>query len=81
MPIYAVEITALAIVVADNEFHALQVARSNSRAATTDTDPEIFVLQEITDLLDLPVGWDGQCLPYGGDGEKRLKELLPPNTK
>lgn len=31
---------------------------------------------EIGKLDQLPYGWDGGCIPWGGDGERTCKELL-----
>jgi len=28
---------------------------------------------------DLAHGWDGECIPYGGDGNTKLADLLVPN--
>jgi len=79
MPIYAVEIITVAVVEAASMGDARQVANGHLRDAARDGPTDFLVLQEITNLQDLPDEWDGECLPYGGDGEKRLKELLPPN--
>lgn len=37
---------------------------------------EVESVEPVAKLADLPGGWDGMCLPYNGDGNARLKDLL-----
>jgi len=38
----------------------------------------VATAQQVSSLSELPnnCGWDGECLPWGGDGKTRLKEVL-----
>ena len=77
---YQVEITTIAIVMAEDEAHALQVTESEAHAIfSDDPNPRIEIDGEVTDLAKMSHGWDGECIPYGGDGNTRLKDLLQPN--
>ena len=66
------------VVVADDENHAFDVARSRARDAFSDAcEPyQVCVIGEVKDVAQLRDGWDGDCLPYGGDRKTRLSELL-----
>lgn len=82
MKLYMVDITTHIVVAAHDKDHALDVARDCRRdAISDDMDPQIDVGREVTKLQDLEDGWDGECIPYGGDGNTRLAELLLPNTQ
>ena len=80
MPLYNVEVTlkCTMVVQADDEEHARDVSGDNWKAALSDCDarPSQNVTGEVTKEKHLRDGWDGQCLPYGGDGSTRLSELL-----
>lgn len=79
---YLIEITTHAVVMAEDEDHARSVADSYKREAFgDDPNPRIEVECEVAKLQDLEHGWDGECIPYGGDGNTRLAELLPPNPE
>lgn len=75
--LYQVEITVLAVVAADDETHAWQVADSYKRdIMSDDPDPCIEVDVEVKKLADMRHGWDGECIPYGGDGNTRIGAIL-----
>ena len=74
---YTVELTVTAVVMASNEMEAHTAAIDYAREIWNDVDPDIDVHGEIKALDRLPESWDSDCLPYGGDGETRLKDLLP----
>ena len=80
MPIYNVIATVetTRVVVADDENHAFDVALSLARDALSDPcEPyHVCVIGEVKDVSQLQDGWDGLCIPYGGDRTKRLSELL-----
>ena len=79
--VFEVRIATYAVVAAEDETHALEVARRNaSQALSDDGAPYIHVLGEAKTLNDLGHGWDGDCLPYGGDGETTLSKLLASNA-
>ena len=77
MKLFTVEVSVTAVVMAESEMDAYSVAISYLSDIISDTDPDIDVLGEVKSLDRLPEDWDPMCLPYGGDGETRLKDLLP----
>lgn len=80
--IFEVRIAMYAVVAADNENHAYEVARRNASSILSDDgNPYIDVLCEAKTLQDLGHGWNGDCLPYGGDGKTTLSKLLKSNAK
>lgn len=84
MPLYNVTVTleTKIVVVAEDEDHAWQVARDEAREAIDNDrpDPDVSVRGEVTSEKHLRDGWDGECVPYGGDGNTRIGALLPPNA-
>lgn len=81
MKAYMVEITTYAVVMAEDEGHAERVATHHKHDVLVDDwNPRIEVEREVTRLEDLDHGWDGECIPYGGDGNTRLSDLLTANT-
>lgn len=85
MPLYNVTVTleTKIVVVADDEDHAWQVARNEAREAIDNDrpDPDVHVRGEITSEKHLRDGWDGQCVPYGGDRNTRISALLTHNVE
>jgi hypothetical protein len=83
MPIFNVTATmeTTLVVIADDENHAWEVAQEHTRRAFDDADEPALtsVIGEVRNEEHLRNGWDGNCVPYGGDGNTRLKELLTPN--
>ena len=57
----------------EDEYSAAEEAWRDARY---DGEPSLFVGKEVKSLADLPEGWDGLCIPYLGDGNTRLQELL-----
>ena len=75
--IFEVRIALYAVVAAEDESHAHEVARRNASSILGDDgDPYIDVLREAKTIQDLGHGWNGECLPYGGDGKSTLSKLL-----
>ena len=74
MPVYTVTVETEIVVFAEDEFDAEEEAKR----CVKDEDRDSFVCdaREINKLIQMPAGWDGDCLPYGGDGRVRLKEML-----
>ena len=78
---YMVEITTYGVVMAEDESHAHQVADSYKREIFGDDwNPRIEVDGAVVKVEDLGHGWDGECIPYGGDGNTTLAALLVPNA-
>jgi hypothetical protein len=83
MKAYSIEVSFTTVVMAEDEMHALKVAEATSSEAFCDTsDHDYGMPRAITEEKQLlSIGWDGECLPYGGDGETRLSDIiaaLPP---
>jgi hypothetical protein len=77
-----VEITTYGVVMAEDEAHAYHVADSYKREIFGDDwSPRIEVAGAVVEVADLAHGWDGECIPYGGDGCTMLGELMAPNVE
>jgi len=73
MPIYRVQVESEIVVIADTTEEAMKIAENSIREIDRcefDTG-----LPRKIDENNLPAGWDGDCIPYGGDGNTRLKDL------
>ena len=82
MKAYMVEITTHAVVMADDEAHAYDVAENYKRDAFhDDPNPRIEILGEVVCVDQFEHGWDDECIPYGGDGNTRLGALLTANAQ
>ncbi len=82
MKLYMVEITTYGVVMAEDESHAHQVADSYKRDIFSDDwNPRIEVDGAVLKVDDLRHGWDGECIPYGGDGNTTLAALLVPTKR
>jgi hypothetical protein len=78
---YMVEITTYAVVMAEDASDAHDVARNFRREIMRDDDdPLIDVQGALETEAGLRNGWDGGCIPYGGDGNTTLAALLVPNA-
>lgn len=81
MPIFNVECLYRVnlAVQADSQSDAFKVAKNefNNSLAFYQPDPEVWVLDEIKSLDQLPREWDGDCIPFGGDNNAYLRDLLP----
>jgi hypothetical protein len=73
---FVVEMTIRSVVMADDSDHAFIVAREKFRDIARDERPDVFVDEEVRSEDDLPDGWDLGCLPYGGDGNTRLADII-----
>lgn len=80
--VYAVRVTkaTVAMVLADSEVDAIAIAEHDAteilRECPQDVDADtVGVIQSQAELAQH--GWDEMCLPYGGDGNTRLSEILP----
>ena len=74
---YILEMTTTVVVMADSPAHAMQVAREHRREMARDGDLEPAPPVELVALCGLRGGWNGECIPYGGDGNIRLKAMFP----
>ena len=72
--LYTVKVTYDYVVVAEDENDADAIARGYARDALGDMsiyDVDIEVYEGVS-----AEGWDDECIPYGGDGDKRTGEYL-----
>lgn len=71
-----VELTYVAVVYAENEEIAWDVASSHARSIVSDSSgPIVDVRHRIKEKKDFRDGWDGQCIAYGGDENTRIAEI------
>lgn len=74
---FFVTLEVVAVVMAEDETHAYEVAGQKKRDIFYDADyPDIMVGDEIATASDMRDGWDLDCIPYGGDGNTRIGEYL-----
>lgn len=80
MPLYNVDLTLTCtmVVQADDKDRAYDVALCNWRDGISDSDarPTVIVTGDVRREAHLRGGWDGHCIPYGGDGHTQIKDLL-----
>lgn len=80
MPIFEVQIETVAVVIAEDAAHAAEIVSDEMLRIVSDaigSSFEVYAGTEIESLDELPRSWDPMCIPYGGDGDTRLKDLLP----
>lgn len=80
---YFVELRINAVVMAASEAHAM--VRAESLASNILSDGELGaesaeLVESLKELASLDPEWEGGCLPYGGDGQMTLAEMLPEET-
>ncbi|WP_027798295.1 hypothetical protein [Paraburkholderia dilworthii] len=77
---YAITMSVTAVVMAENEQHARIVAERDKREIFGDVYGDQIKYSPATEMTceaDLEkVGWDDLCIPYGGDGNTRLSDIL-----
>jgi len=75
---YAAEVSFTMIVMAENENDAEEIAISEADDAWRDVpEKDYWATGPIRTEADLNLhGWDGHSIPYGGDGETRLSDIL-----
>lgn len=73
---FIVELKVTAVVMAESDKDAYNVAHSKSAEIVGD-ELEVDVQGELTCLRHLPDGWEPDCVPYGGDGDTMLRDLVP----
>lgn len=77
---YFVTLEVSAVVMAENRFDALIVAVLSAREICSDQELSCDSAEEVCSLehlADFNSDWDGECIPYNGDGNTRLNTLLP----
>lgn len=82
MPLYNVELTMRCTIVvqADELDDVTDAALYHWRDAVheCDTTPVVNIRGEVRKSGDLRDGWDEMCVPYNGDGNTRIRDLLTP---
>jgi len=74
---HVVTIEYTAVVMAENPADAYSVASMHEREITSDEQADISTGHEISSEDALSAyGWNGTCLPYGGDGHSTLREIF-----
>ena len=81
MPLFKVELSQIVVIEADDEDDAYGQTLYCRSEIIGDSDPDIYVDCEIRAMSQLPTGWDDMCLPYGGDGSTRIKDLISTEEK
>ena len=82
MALYSVviNIPLHAVIEAEDDDHAWEIARDDINEVLQDVGlrqlAQICVLKEVKSTKDLPPDWDDCCIPYGGDGNTRIAEIL-----
>ncbi len=74
MKLFKVEIKTVVVVIGNDETEALFNAEEDKREIKSDEDMDVTVIEEVTEN-SLPIGWDTKCIPYGGDGNTRIKDI------
>lgn len=72
MKLYTVTVEFDYVVVAESEIDAEKVAQQNIRQALSDISH--YDLNYVVTPGATAYGWDGDCIPYGGDGNTRTKD-------
>lgn len=79
MPLFAVQISTIAMVCADDAAEALEVAKDDLRNIQSDAGREghslTVVCQNVRPDQLAQFNWDDMCIPYGLDGNTRIKDL------
>jgi len=72
--LYEVVIKTTVVVLGEDEKDAYSRAREEMGEITCDMYFDVEVIKDLTGET-LPPNWDGMCIPYGGDGTTRIKDL------
>lgn len=75
-----VQLDTVMVVEADDDEKAIKVAQNHWDDAVHDAGikPDVHVTGEVSSTRNLRDGWTEDCIPYGGDGNTRLKNMLTP---
>jgi hypothetical protein len=74
--IYIVNVEATLVVKAESEEAAVAIAEKAVSVEDHGAEVNAFVTGEVHHVTALPVEWDGGCLPFGGDGEETIAQIL-----
>lgn len=76
MPIFRVEIESTMIVEAESDTEAERLATGYSAISANSDSFHASSCCQIYKTGQLDDGWDAECLPFNGDGQTRLKDIL-----
>ena len=76
MNLYKVELSQVIYVVAENERLAAKAAISNSADEVRNGNIDINSIDLVDDGHNFEAGWDEDCIPYGDDQKKKIKEYI-----
>lgn len=79
--LYSVRMEVIAVVLATSERDAERVFNTHKRAIISDGDYEPECNGEVQAEMDLPEGWESDCLPYGCAEQRSIGawlDLMPP---
>ena len=77
MALYAINLSVTSVVEAKTAEHAYRVAFDHRREIFSECPRiDLSELNEVRAIDDLPDEWDADCLPYGGDGDTTIREIL-----
>ena len=76
MKLFYATATVRLVVLAETEFDALLAADEYALDAARDSGLDSEEAYEIRGLDDLPAGWTGNDLPYGGEGAESIRAIL-----
>lgn len=75
MPLYRVNVETTVVVFGEDEDDAYNNIKDDIQEIDRG-EFTVMVGRKVKKLEDLPNDWDGECLPYGGDGSSRIKSIL-----
>lgn len=77
MKIFAVELSVVTVIAADDRDEAVRQAKRWKRDIIDDEPaPSIHITREVTCKGDLPSKWKGDCIPYGDGSDSSIDEIL-----
>lgn len=72
--LFEVQLTATIVVVGESEGDAYFNAMNDMSNIKNTEEFDIEVLGDVT-CAPLPTTWNGDCVPYGGDGNTRIGDM------
>jgi len=77
--LYFIELKITAVVAAENETDACHFAKNNIYDICSNGQPVIDRAVEVSSLehlKQLNTSWNGECLPFNGDGKTKICEFI-----
>ena len=75
MKLFQVDLYKSVIAAAEDEGSAYDAVQDEMTDIKLETEFTFDVLCEVKDGTKLPDGWSKECIPYGGDGNTRIKDF------